>query len=74
MTGLYIAWTAIGHQLTGRYIYPYFDPSVVGSRGIITAICTLMALVTSTFLLQLGLHDLREHIVGKADCERNGRQ
>ena len=64
-------WAGIlGHLITGRFVYKFLDPLYRGWTAIISVFIQSMALVTTMFFLQRGLHSLRGSLSWKADCDR----
>lgn len=70
---IYFAWTGIGRLITGKYVYKYLDPNYKGWKPVVVAVVNMMAMTVTMFMVQLGLHGLREKATAEAERERRGR-
>lgn len=69
-TGFYFAWARFGHFLTGEYPYVYTNPELYNRRGMFFNVVMSMALTVASFLTVTGLHELRDIVAKKAECDR----
>ncbi|MCJ1444026.1 MAG: hypothetical protein MMC23_004526 [Stictis urceolatum] len=69
--GLYFLWAGVGHLLTGDYPYDQVDPSNVDPKTMLFNVVTSMALGTAGFLAVQGLHEGRDILAEKAECDRS---
>lgn len=64
---VYFLWTGVGRLVTGKYVYKYLDPNYKGWRAMIGVIINMMAMTVTMFLVQRGLHGLREDMTKKSE-------
>lgn len=64
---VYFLLTGLGRLVTGKYVYKYLDPNYKGWRAMIVAIINMMAMTVTMFLVQRGLHGLKEDLTKKSE-------
>ncbi|MCJ1352498.1 MAG: hypothetical protein MMC33_002482 [Icmadophila ericetorum] len=69
----YFGWFTFGEFVTGRNIYKMFDPQHLDGRSKFLYICVTNGITSLMYIVQFGMHDLREYLTSTAAGGHQGR-
>ena len=70
MCVVYTIWVFLGRLITGEYVYKQLDPSYAGGLAVATSVINMWSLTISMFIVQYGVHNLRQTLVKRIEARR----
>ena len=67
LCALYTVWVYVGVLITGEYVYEQLDPNFAGTAAVASSIVHMWSLTVMMFLVQYGLHSLRQLLVRRME-------